>query len=288
MKKSKTGFRQKEKNKNYAEEDGKLFNEYHLTKVYDADGKLVSSDKNLRNKLAARNEKLIKTFLSLISRNNKDVIAKHYEDLLQEGAIGLTRAIEHFDPSKGFRFSTYAGHWILQSITSYITKAQAIVSIPNPVRLAVLKTQLYMKENKKASVAELDDKDKEYLKKECKISDNIYEDVLRELSSGYVCKNIYNLMERRIVYFDQPIHSSMSASNAESDFSLKDVFRDSDPPNAYDEPIQLLNEKQSVMSTTQDVIDAAYKTLLRLDPLKRLVLLMRFNAIKELKGNTNT
>lgn len=49
------------------------------------------------------------------------------EDLVQEGAIGLMHAIKRFDPEKGFRFSTYATHWIRQSIGRAIDyKAKAI------------------------------------------------------------------------------------------------------------------------------------------------------------------
>jgi RNA polymerase primary sigma factor len=64
-------------------------------------------------------------------------IAKHYhnpsvpfEDLVQEGAIGLMTAAERYDSSKGYRFSTYATHWIKQSISRALDNKSKAIRIP--------------------------------------------------------------------------------------------------------------------------------------------------------------
>src|SRR6266705_2541546 len=64
-------------------------------------------------------------------------IAKRYRgpqrqllDLIQQGNLGLLRAVERFDPSRGFRFSTYATYWIRQAITHALAETGATIRLP--------------------------------------------------------------------------------------------------------------------------------------------------------------
>jgi len=59
------------------------------------------------------------------------------EDLIQEGALGLIQAAERFDPDRGFRFSTYASHWIRQAIWRAIESKAKAIRVPAHIRYAI-------------------------------------------------------------------------------------------------------------------------------------------------------
>jgi RNA polymerase primary sigma factor len=78
-------------------------------------------------------EAFIKNHLGLVHLVAKKYWGMPYEDLVQEGCIGLLVAIERFDPERGYRFSTYANFWIRQSISRALQKNFDQIYLPSHV-----------------------------------------------------------------------------------------------------------------------------------------------------------
>lgn len=178
-------------------------------------------------------------------------IAKRYShlgvplmDLIEEGNVGLMKAVEKFNPQKGFRFSTYAAWWIRQSISRAIAEQSKMIRVP-----------AYMHE---------------LIAKWKKINEALAQRLKRPPSNEEVAKKMKVTLEtvERIVSWLATKTSSLEAPVGEEGGSeVIDLIED-EKAVAPDEKIEHLLDRERIDS----LLD-------RMAPRERMVLDMRFGLV---------
>lgn len=194
-----------------------------------------------RNQLVAANLRLVVMAVKHYSQNT----TLSFEDLIQEGNMGLIRATKDFNPELGWRFSTYAMYWIKQAIS------RAILNHSRTIRLPVHILELQSKYKKAYNI----------------LRDELNREATTEEIAQYLNIDIKKIKEIENIIKD-PVSLNTTLSDDESEGTLEDLVAD---PNVEKPDDKIDNEYRA---------NAIKQILETLDEKEQDILISRFGLNK--------
>ncbi|WP_020482227.1 sigma-70 family RNA polymerase sigma factor [Methylomonas sp. MK1] len=196
-------------------------------------GKAKRELRSLRQQMISANTGLVAFVAHKYKTSNLS-----FEDLMQEGLVGLIKAVDRFDPDRGICFSTYAIYWIRQAISRLIVKQEKIVRLP--VALAEKAATVfeamrscYLKYERWPSIAEL------------KLACDLSEQEIKTISSYYQATHSLDAS-----IGDDDDNLELMAKMQQHQFSLPlDELIDQDLAQYVDKAVASLPEKQAAILT---------------------------------------
>ena len=218
----------------YLKEIGKI-SLLSLAEETELSERIANGDEEAKNRLAESNLRLVVSIAKKYIGQGLPML-----DLIQEGNIGLMKAVDKFNPNLGYKFSTYATWWIRQAITRGISDSSRTIRLPVHISEKVNKYKKFVRD----------------------YEDNYEHKPSDEEIMAYLDVNIENLKEIKKASNDKV--SLETPIGEEDDSQLGDFISDED---AID-PIEVL-EENDLKERMKEVVDS-------LSAREQLVLYLRF------------
>jgi RNA polymerase primary sigma factor len=198
-----------------------------------------------RNKLVETNLRLVVYVAKQYKRHNMPL-----EDIIQEGNLGLMKAIEKFDWRRGFRFSTYATWWVRQAIGQHILKRKRIIRMSAHAVNTQKKLMSAAEEYRSTMGCE---PSVEELKELTGTSDMIF--------------NATTISGRAIISLDQPLSSDPDS----------DTLEDKIGADLSEDPMQIVSSKE--------LLSVAKEVMQQLSPKEAAILRLRFGLVEDVSAD---